>query len=59
MFFDFFTTPSILNSFFINIVFIKLNLKPISPQALSNSASIRSACSMFGVTSTMSSVKRR
>ncbi|XGW13817.1 hypothetical protein V3C99_000259 [Haemonchus contortus] len=38
-----------------NIVFVRFSLKPIFPQALSNSASIRSACSMFGVISTMSS----
>ncbi|XGW34672.1 hypothetical protein V3C99_018565, partial [Haemonchus contortus] len=47
------------NPFFMNIVFVKFSLKPIFPQALSNSASIRSACSMFGVISTMSSAKRR
>ncbi|VDO63544.1 unnamed protein product [Haemonchus placei] len=42
-----------------NIVFLKFSLKSTFLHPLSNSVSTRSACSMFGVMSTMSSAKRR
>nr|CDJ96658.1 Homeobox domain containing protein [Haemonchus contortus] len=48
-----------INPFRKDIVFVMFSLKPTFPQALSNSASIRSACSIISVISPLSSAKRR